>query len=111
MIPGDYSPTLQRGDSWGITVRPTTSDGSPIDLTGWTATAQVRSKADSTDVLATMTVVVGANDIAVSLPPAETARLSGKLVWDLETVDAGGIVRTLLSGTLTIVADVTRVVP
>lgn len=111
MIPGEYSTSLYRGDSWGITVKPTTPDGTPIDVSGWTAIAQVRAKYDSTDVLATITTAVSVDGIALSLSPTETSALHGKPVWDLQTTTAEGLVRTLLAGTFTIVSDVTRVAP
>lgn len=109
MIPGTYSVSLYRGDSWGITVKPVNSGGTPIDLTGWTAAAQVRAKPDSTDVLVTMeTVVTPASGITVTMTPEDTATLSGSVVWDLQTTDTSGTVRTLVGGTFTMVLDVTR---
>lgn len=108
MLPGQYSASLYVGDSWGIVVKPISSSGAALDLTGWTAAAQVRTKPDSTEILVSMAVVVGTNTISVSMSPDDTALLSGAVAWDLETVNATGIVRTLLAGTLTMVGDVTR---
>jgi len=88
----------------------------PVDLTGWTAAAQVRSNKPDTTVLVDMSdhiVLTSEGDVSVTLPASVTVDLStGGLtqgVWDLElTETAGGRVVRLVEGKVTISQDVTR---
>lgn len=85
----------------------------PVDLTGYTARAQIRRSAggelylDMTDVTLSDDGVIGITiAAAVTEDPVWDTRSSG--VWDLELVSpSGGVVR-FASGGVSIVQDVTR---
>jgi len=111
--------TMFRGDSlrFAVTV---TREGAPVDLTGgkmW-MTAK-RSPADA-DALAVFQVSSPADGIVIThadaglaeitIPPAATNSLTAvtRLVYDIQLLEAVGLVTTLETGYLTVNVDVTR---
>lgn len=89
-----------------------TTDGvTPLNVTGRSYAAQVRSSVDASSAAATFTCTVtdgAAGEVTCVVSASATAGLSpATYVWDLQET-AGGSVATILSGTVTVVADVTR---
>lgn len=88
--------------------------GSPKNLTGWIARAEIRrSKTNATILQAiTATITDAANgEITLGITAADTASLNVvKGWWDLEIDDQGGtpIVIRLLEGSVAIKSNVTR---
>ena len=107
MSPGSCPITVYRGDTWAMSVAVTDAAGNPIDLTGWQVRAQIRG-GDTWLVDIDAVVVDDGQRISLSLSPEKTADLPGGGVWDLETVEPGGMVRTLLAGPVRLTEDVTR---
>ena len=102
-----YDVRLQRGDTLQETFTFTDDDGDNLDLAGYTFTSQVRRNADGA-LIASFAIGVSGNAVTRTLNATTTASLDGTYVHDLQWVDPGGKVRTLLSGDLEIVDDVTR---
>jgi hypothetical protein len=100
--------SVYRGDSyqWTFTLF-TDEDGTvPYDLTGTIAESEIRAKSSS-PVLATLDCVVTLpNVVDVILSAANSALLTGKLVWDLQ-LTTGELVRTVVAGEVTVTPDVT----
>lgn len=109
--PADQDLILTRGDTETLVVTIQGDTGSPINITGRTYRAQIRSSQDSTTVKAsfTCTVTSGANgQVTCVLSATDSATLpSGQYYWDLEE-NASGVVSTILAGNVTVFADVTR---
>lgn len=109
--PADQDLILTRGDTETLVVTIQGDNGSPINITGRTYRAQVRSSQDSTTIKAsfTCTVTSGANgQVTCVLSATDSATLpSGQYYWDLEE-NASGVVSTILAGNVTVFADVTR---
>lgn len=92
-----------------------TSKGAPVDLTGYTVTAQARAKAtDQAAALTAAITVVNATQgqIEIRWPGAAVATLlAGKAtwkgVWDLQLTSADGPL-TVAAGNFGAVMDVTR---
>ncbi len=89
-----------------------TTDGStPVNITGRTYAAQLRTNPDISTVSATATCTVtdGANGVmTVVFSATSTALLSpGNYYWDLQETN-GTVVTTVLAGTVVVLADVTR---
>ena len=87
----------------------------PVDLTGWTARCQIRSKLNGT-VLVSLTsspaagiVIDALGNITITVSAAQTAVLPAKnAVFDLELEEtATGFVRNLVGGTVTVATNVT----
>jgi len=109
--PAVYDLSVRLGDTETVSVTVQDSAGSPIDITGRSYAAQIRSTASSSTVLATFTCSItnaSAGQFACTLSAATTAALSpGTGVWDLQET-SGTTVTTLLSGQVRFDQDVTR---
>ncbi len=90
-----------------------------LDLTGFTARAQVRSVNPSGELIvdfstATTPIAIttggGLNRISIALSATETAELSSsrRYIWDLEVESPGGEVTRLLAGSVSVSREVTR---
>lgn len=88
----------------------------PIDLTGFTARMQVRSKVDSAAVLVELTTensyinISNINKtITLTIPATITSGFTfSTAVYSLELVSSGGQVTPFCEGTITLVKEVTR---
>lgn len=108
--PAELAVTIVRGDDFSLGIALKDATPAAIDLTGWTLRAQVRAKPDS-ELLASWEIT-NRNDAAgtftMSLDGADTAQFPAWCYSDLETVDAGGVVRTYLRLAMTVERDTTR---
>ena len=110
--PGTYNITLYRGDTWTADIVLTdTVSGSVLDLTGYSALAQIRATADAASAEASFASVLTELEgkVTLTLSAAASAALtitSG--VWDLQLTDASSAVRTYLAGSVTVTPDVSR---
>ena len=113
MGPGKFNPKFVRGDFWDLPLSLTNVDGSAFDLTGWTAKSQARAAADDADPViefdCTITDEAGGK-LDLTADSADTDAIEpGKYVWDVQiTQTSTGKIITILSGQMTVVADVTR---
>ena len=103
--------TITRGDTETVVLVSTTDGSTPINITGRTYTAQLRTSPDISIISASFTCNVtngAAGEVTCVLSAASTALLDpGYYYWDLQE-NASGTISTLLSGTVTVLADVTR---
>ena len=110
-VPADQDLTITRGDTETLVVNITTDGSTPVNVTGRTYRAQIRSAQDSTTIKAsfTCTVTDGANgQVTCVLSATASATLSaGIYFWDLEE-NASVVISTILAGNVTVNADVTR---
>lgn len=112
MAAGTYNILVEQGSSFSqsVTVK---EDGSPRDLTGYNARAQIRPTRTSTTLTATFTCTISSpatGVILMELSPSVTAGISeGRYYYDLEIYTNGdGIVSRLLQGEVTVSPEVTR---
>jgi hypothetical protein len=109
--PADQDLTLTRGDTETLVVTITTDGSTAVDITGRTYRAQIRSQQDSTTIKASFTCVVtsgASGQVTCTLSATSSSALSaGLYFWDLEE-NASGVISTILSGNVTVLADVTR---
>jgi hypothetical protein len=90
------------------------SNGSPADLTGAIARAQIRASTDAAAPAAAFTTAITLpNIIELSLTDAQTSAIpvtgaQQNYVWDMEIVWADGTVDSPLFGTAIVRAEVTR---
>ena len=102
---------IYQGTDWSATVLVQMSDGSPADITGWTAAAQLRrGPADVAPyVEQEITTVVQAPDtVILSIGHADTTLLTGRYSWDLDLQAPDGMITTVLYGHAIIQTEVTR---
>lgn len=109
--------TIGQGETWSqVLVYKTGTPPAPVNLATYTARMQARSAYASTTVVVELTSANGRislgttnGQITLSLSATETAALAaGRYVYDLELVSAGGVVKRLVEGTLTVTPEVTR---
>jgi hypothetical protein len=111
-VPATLDLNITRGDTETIVISLTQDDQTtPINITGRTYTAQLRTSPDISIVSAsfTCTVTDGSNgQTTCVLSATDSEKLKpGYYYWDLEE-NASGVITTILSGTVTVLADVTR---
>ena len=110
-VPAKQNFSITRGDTETVVVNITTNGSTPVDITGRTYRAQLRSTKDSGVISASFTcTITDAPDGQVTcvLSAASTAGLTpGTYYWDFEENNAG-VITTIIAGTVTVLADVTR---
>lgn len=109
-LPGTYSLSLYRGDSyaWQFVLWTDAEKTQPADLTGVTAKAEIRDRSGGSSIMELLCTVELPNTVRVELT-ADTwlGWLLAKAVWDLQLTYPGGEVITVVSGSVTVTADVT----
>jgi hypothetical protein len=109
--PAKQDLTFTRGDTETIQVTMTSDGTTPVDITGRTYASQLRVTPDIAAISATATcaIIDAANGVlTVTFSPTSTATLDpGYYYWDLQENSAGTIT-TVMSGVVTVLADVTR---
>lgn len=114
---GDWALHIEQGATFDVTLTWKDSAGTPVDLTGYSARAQVRSMHTSATPIVDMTVGGGqlalggaAGTIRILLTDTVTAALPAPFagVWDLELESGTGVTTRLLAGAATVSPEVTR---
>lgn len=111
--PGTYNFTLYQGADWDRTFTITQS-GTALNLTGYTASMQIREAADSTAYLLSLTsgsgITLGgtAGTVAVAITSAQSSAITaGSFAYDLELISGSQVTR-LLQGAVNVSGNVTR---
>lgn len=120
LMAGTKNITIEKGATFSTTFTWSTKDAqnviTPIDLTTWSARAQMREEHESTLPVVSLTsalaggIVLGAQGtIAITIGATATAAVPiDKGVWDIELEDSLGNVIRLLEGKVTFKPEVTR---
>jgi hypothetical protein len=102
---------IYRGDTGRFRVTVTNEDTSPIDVSGATWDADIRSTASAPELVTSFDVILVAGDtssVDVVLDETKADLLPpGNLVYDLEMRLSGEVV-TLVGGSITVTQDVSR---
>jgi len=114
MTAGTWNPTIEQGADWTVELT-WADDGTPIDLTGYTARMSLRHSARDTVSIHLDTtngrISLGgaAGTITLSLTAAETAEIPAhNHPYDLEVVNPDGRVVRLVQGIATVSREQTR---
>jgi hypothetical protein len=126
MIAGIYNLTIEQGSTFvrlisieqpDLDADPTGATFEPFLLTGYSARMQIRRTVESSTVMLSLTSPSGGiiispgtpeNELSITISAAVTAALTSSGVYDLEIVDAGGLVSKVIRGTVTLIPEVTR---
>ena len=103
--------TLEQGADFTTTVTVNGSNGSPTNLTSYTAAAQLRKSYYSTTANSfTVTVSNAANgELTMAMTAANTANLTpGRAVYDLLITSPTNVKTRVVEGIVTILPSVTR---
>jgi hypothetical protein len=105
---------IDQGATWSITFTYKNTDGTPINLTGYSAALQLRTSYDAASAALSLTsgsgIVLGgtAGTIAVTATATQTGALTaGEYVYDLE-LTSSSVVTRLVQGRITVTPQVTR---
>lgn len=110
-LPSNFDLVLYKGDYFPLRVTlkdPVTT--LPIDLTGYTAAAQIRTDFEDPiayDFEVAITPGIGQVDLLLSSATSETIP-AGSYVWDFEVTDPSGNVRTYITGDVQMLNEVTH---
>ena len=115
MLAGKYNITCEQGATFDLQLTWKGSDGSLVNVTGYTARMQVKkSRTDTTNVVSLTTensrIVLGgaAGTIDLTIDATTTAALDvGQFVYDLELIN-GSTVYRVIEGAFTVSGEVTR---
>ena len=105
-LPATVDLALYAGDDFRFDVTVLDAAGLPADLTGQTATAQIRPARDSDVTLADFDTTIEGNVIHLHLDHDQSIKLTPRAVWDVQI--AGSDITTLASGNVTTTGEVTR---
>jgi len=107
-----------RGDDIDYSFEFIDGDGNPVDITGWALFFTLKNNIDDDDNTAVLKVdVTGHTDpvngkTKITLPKEDTDGLAGDYVYDFQYKDSSGKVKTIMSGEIEFLKDVTiRTVP
>ena len=102
---------IDQGTDFSVTVDVSDTDGSVLDLTGYTASAQIRKTYTSSNVSATFgtSISASAGQVTLSLADTVTAGLNpGRYVYDLNIESSGGQTTRVVEGQAIVTPGVTR---
>jgi hypothetical protein len=102
--PDQVNLCLYAGDDFYLDLTVVNPDGTASDLSGLTATAEVRATTDD-PVIATFTATMAANVVSLWLAAADVAALPAAAVWDCQL--QGASTWTVAAGTVRTAAQVT----
>lgn len=110
-----YNVTIDQGATWYLNVEYDNPNGTPVNLTSYTAALQIRSLPESaTAVLSLSTgsgiTITGATGlVAISATATQTRAIDeGTYYYDLEITSPAGVVTRLVQGQAVVTPEVTR---
>jgi hypothetical protein len=115
MAAGTLDFTIEQGATFNLLLT-WKIDGTPVNITNWTARLAARVDVEDTEVILSLTTSNGgitlggaAGTISLNQTATQTALLpAGTYVYDLELISAVGAVTRLVQGELDISPEVTR---
>lgn len=112
VLPLGVDLNLYAGDDFYVDLSVTDAGtGGPIDLTGYTPQAQIRTTTESSTVLAEFECTLGESTVALRLHHDDTAMLPPNAVWDVQIMSGDPVdsrITTLAYGKVKTTAEVTR---
>ena len=102
---------IDQGTDFSITVDVTDAAGTALNLSGYTAAAQIRKTYASSTISATFNTSIAAatGQVTLSLTDSETSNLeAGRYVYDLNINSSSGQKTRVVEGQATVTPGVTR---
>ena len=102
---------IDQGTDFSVTVDVSDATGGILDLTGYSAAAQIRKTYGSSSKVdfSTSTGTPSQGKVTMSLTDAQTSALeSGRYVYDLNITSGGGVTTRVVEGQAIITPGVTR---
>lgn len=100
---------IDQGATYATKLLLNDADGIPVNLTGYTASAQIRKHYASSNAVNFDVTLNTTGNVILELSANTTANMvAGRYVYDVELVDTGGRVSRVIEGIVTISPNVTR---
>jgi len=102
---------IDQGTDFSITVDVTDTSGGALDMTGYSAAAQIRKTYGSSSVSSTFSTSIAeaTGQVTLSLTDTQTTALeSGRYVYDLNVTSSGGQTTRVVEGQAIVTPGVTR---
>ncbi len=101
---------IDQGTDFSTTVNLKDAAGTNVNLSGYSAAAQIRKTFSSSNSTAfTATLSTANSTLTLALNNATTAAMSaGRFVYDAELTNSGGIKSRILEGMVTVTPEVTK---
>jgi hypothetical protein len=101
---------IDQGTDFSTSINVTDDDGNVVDLTGYSAAAQMRKHYTSSSYYAFTTAVNSAQGIVtISMTAGATANITaGRYVYDCELTSNTSVITRLVEGIVTVTPQVTR---
>lgn len=110
-VPSTQNLTITRGDTEIVIITMKDNTNAAVNITGRTYRAQIRATKDAAAIAASFVCVItnaAGGEVTCTLSAGVSATLAaGKYYWDFEETSSG-TVTTILAGTVTVLADVSR---
>lgn len=108
--PGTHNISYYHGDTFEFTITPKASDGSYFSLTGYSSKFFIATKRGSDSIQYEGTSSISNGVVSCTILPAKGRELTPGITYfyDVEISNSSSsIVHTLLTGTITVTADIT----
>ena len=111
----NYQISIDQGATYSLALTYKDSNGTAINLTGYTAAMQIRTSYESSSTVISLTsssgiVITAATGLlTINITSTQTAALTpGTYVYDLEITSGANVVTRLIQGSVMVSAEVTR---
>jgi hypothetical protein len=102
---------MDQGSTFNVVFNITDSNDNPLDLTIYTASAQMRKTYTSVNSYAFTVLTDNAGNLTLNMIANTTSSLlPGRYVYDIDIVDINKVVLRLTEGIITITPQVTKVI-
>ena len=117
MSAGVYNITIEQGADFSLQFTWKDENGTPVDLSAYSARMQIRETFDSDEYLVSLTSAVGGGltlggsngTVLIDISSSVTATLANQdAVYDIEMLSASNYVTRLMQGTVYVSREVTR---
>lgn len=106
-LPDNIDMKIWKGDEQPYNIVLVNSDQTPVDLTGATAQAVIKSSFDSVKSYDFECTIHDGNQVSLYLPSEVSKTIpAGNYVWNFQVTFPSGGVRTFLAGDVTVFAEV-----
>ena len=103
---------VDQGTDYCTTMDLANDDGTPINVTGYTFSGQIRKSYYSTNPAANLAIVVldSANgNVSITMTSAVTANITpGRYVYDIKMTDTSNVTIRIMEGIITVTPQVSR---
>ena len=102
---------IDQGTDFSVTVDVTDANGSPLNLSGYTAASQIRKSYASSSASATFTTSISASSgqVTMSLTDTQTSGLAaGRYLYDLNITSSANVTTRVVEGQVIVTPGVTR---